>query len=95
MKIFARERSVRAIPRKEKTQLLRDEAAAVLRLMHKGVLREIYFNENHEAIIVLESRTRREARLILKALPLVKSGFIDFEVMELRPYTGFARLGNT
>jgi hypothetical protein len=91
MKILAREMPLRAIPRSGKSLLLRSEAAAVLRLMHKGIVREIYFNENHEAVLVLESHNRIEARSILKRLPLVKGGFIDFEIMELRPYTGFAR----
>jgi hypothetical protein len=32
------------------------------------------------------------AKTLLKELPLVKSGFIRFEIKELHPYKGFSRL---
>jgi len=33
-----------------------------------------------------------EAQLLLQSLPLVKEGLICFEVIPLKPYSGFARL---
>jgi hypothetical protein len=60
--------------------------------MRKEILREIYFNEDHEAVIVMESPNKANALAILRRLPLVRGGYISFEAMELKPYTGFARL---
>jgi hypothetical protein len=35
---------------------------------------------------------KTEAEKILSGLPLVKGGFISFQIKELHPYTGFSRL---
>jgi hypothetical protein len=59
-----------------------------------GTLREIYFSENQEAVLILECADKIVARQILDTLPLVKRGIIDFEIIELHPYTGFTRLMN-
>jgi hypothetical protein len=71
---------------------LKEEAKAVLDLKQKDILREIYFDENHCAVLMLECQDKTEAGKILSELPLVKSGFIRFEIKELHPYTGFSRL---
>lgn len=57
-----------------------------------GNLREIYFTENKNAVLVLECEDKIVAKQLLDNLPLVRKGIIDFEVMELQPYTGFSRL---
>ncbi len=55
-------------------------------------MREIYFDENHCAVLILECANKTEAEKIFSGLPLVKTGFIQFEIKELHPYTGFSRL---
>jgi hypothetical protein len=54
-------------------------------------LREIYFTQENDAVLILEVKDIPAAREILDALPLVKSGMIFFELTELRPYTGYER----
>lgn len=73
-------------------ELLKEEALAVFKLQQLGILREIYFNDNHCAVIILECINTIEAELLLDELPLVKNGYIKFQITELKPYTGFTRL---
>ena len=73
--------------------LLKAEARRVWELQQSGALREIYFNSNqHTAVLVLECASADEARRLLSGLPLVMAGLIEFEIVPLIPYDGFARL---
>ncbi len=92
MKILAIEREIRRVSWENSSELLREEAKHVYQLYLADNLREIYFNENKCAILILETQNMESAKKLLDNLPLVKSGMIEFEVMELRPYTGFDRL---
>jgi hypothetical protein len=38
---------------------------------------------------------KKAAREIIYSLPLVKNNKIRFEIMEIRPYTGYERIINT
>lgn len=72
---------------------LKAEAAHVYGLYQSGVLREIYFEQNGPAaVLVLECPGASDAREVLANLPLVRAGLIAFDVIPLVPYTGFARL---
>ena len=72
---------------------LESEAARVWELYQEGVIRELYFRQDRsEAVLMLECPDMRQAKEILASLPLVKAGLIGFEVMLLRPYSGFSRL---
>jgi predicted aconitase with swiveling domain len=55
-------------------------------------LREHYFNEEICAILVLECDSKIQAEALLAKLPLVAKNLIAFEIMELRPYTGYDRI---
>lgn len=92
MKILAIEREIKGVSWENSSELLREEAKHVYQLYLADILREIYFNENKCAILVLETQDMKCAKEVLDNLPLVKSGMIEFEIMELRPYTGFDRL---
>ena len=92
MKILAIEKNVGQIdPDKEKFTLT-EEAVTLYELYHEEIVREFYFNENHEAILVLEYSSVAACEEMLHELPLVKNGLTRFEVMEMRPYTGFERI---
>ncbi len=71
---------------------LKNESLKVLELYEKGVIREIYFDQFHCAILVLECKGLNEAENIINTLPLVINGLIHFEIRELSSYTGFSRL---
>jgi hypothetical protein len=92
MKILAIETELKKLNAKTDSEILKQEALAVLELQQKDILREIYFDENHCAVLMLECADKTEAGKILTGLPLVKNGFISFEIKELHPYTGFSRL---
>ena len=92
MKILAIETELKKLSANSDKEILKDEARAVVELQQKDILREIYFDENHCAVLMLECANKTEAVKILSELPLVKNRFIQFEIKELHPYTGFSRL---
>ncbi len=94
MKILALEKEVDGVDWGNLDEVLKQEALQVYQLQKSGIIREIYFNQNHCAVIILECDNTTIALNILKALPLVKNGLIDFEVMSLNPYNGFDRIIN-
>ena len=92
MKILALEKEIEGLEWENPEDLLKDEAQHVYHLYLSGSLREIYFTESKNAILVMEAEDKNAAIKLLDTLPLVKSGKIKFEVMELRPYTGYERI---
>lgn len=94
MKILALEREVPGVTDEPFTsEILAEEARAAWELYQAGILRELYFRaDRQEAVLVLESPSVEEARRRLTGLPLVRAGLIDFDLVPLAPYPGFARL---
>lgn len=92
MKILAIENEIEGVEWGNSEDLLKDEAQHVYNLYLSDSLREIYFTENKNAILMMETEDKKTAIKLLDTLPLVKSGKIKFEVMELRPYTGYERI---
>jgi muconolactone delta-isomerase len=74
-------------------ELLAAEARRAWELHQAGVVRELYFRaDNPAAVLVLECPNLDEAGEALASLPLVEAGLIQFDVIPLRAYPGFARL---
>jgi hypothetical protein len=93
MKILALERETPGHTGEDFVPHLKAEAKRVWALHQEGVIRELYFRaDRSEAILVLECADLEKARAALGSLPLVRAGLIDFELIPLRPYPGFARL---
>ena len=92
MKILAIENEMEGVEWDNLGDLLKDEAQHVYNLYLSDSLREIYFTENKNAILMMETEDKKAAIKLLDTLPLVKAGKIRFEVMELRPYTGYERI---
>ena len=92
MKILAIENEIEGVEWKGLENLLKEEAQHVYKLYLSNSLREIYFTEDKNAVLVLETDDRVSAIKLLDTLPLVKSGKIKFKVLELRPYTGYDRI---
>lgn len=92
MKLLAIEKETNVVNWDEENETLINESYQVYHLFQEGIIRDIYFTETENAVIVLECASREEAIIVLETLPLVKAGLISFEVMELRPYTGFDRI---
>lgn len=73
--------------------LFEREARRAWELTQSGVFREMYFMRDRPlAVIILEVDSVEAAKKALDSLPLVKEKIIDFDVMPLVPYPGFARL---
>jgi len=94
MKILAIEKELKSVDWKTESQTLLEEAKAAYQLILSGNLREIYFSENKHAVLILECENKIAAKQLLDKLPLAQKGIIDFEIMELQPYTGLSRLMN-
>ena len=92
MKILAMETEIPGVNWNGAAALLKDEARHVYELYLSGALREIWFTEAHDAVIMLECTDLDEAERLLGDLPLVRDGLIRFALHELRPYDGYARL---
>jgi len=92
MKLLAIEKELTQVNWNEENEILINEAYRVYQLFQDGIIREIYFNENENAVIVMECASKDEAQQYIGTLPLVQAGLISFEIMELHPYTGFSRI---
>ncbi len=92
MKILAIEKEKPGQASKDFAPYLNAEAKHVYDLQQKGIVREIYFNQHYQAVLILECESIQATEELLKDFPLVKNDLITFELMELSPYTGFSRL---
>ncbi|MBN1182559.1 MAG: hypothetical protein JXB49_09755 [Bacteroidales bacterium] len=92
MKILAIEKEHEGVELKNEESTLKQEAHRVYELYLSGFLREIYFNEEHCAVLILECKDKEEAIELLNTLPLVNQGMIEFEVTVLTPYSGYRRI---
>lgn len=93
MKVLALEVEKKGLSKENFKPFLEQEAAMFWEFKQKDIIREIYFNANtHCAVIILEAPSDSHASEILKHLPLVRKGLIDFDLIPLSPYDGFSRL---
>lgn len=92
MKFLAIEIEKEGLSTKDFQPHLRNESIKVLELYERGIIREIYFDQYHCAVLILECQSITDAEKVLNELPLVSNGLITFNIRELMPYTGFSRL---
>ena len=92
MKILAIEKEMSGIKDSDYEPFLEAEARKAWELYQQGLIRELYFTDDHCAVLVLEARDKAHAREIVEQLPLVQQKLIDFELLALTAYPGFARL---
>jgi len=93
MKVLAIEKELDKKSADDMKPLLAKEARRAWELYQSGVFREIYFAQDRPlAIVIMEADGVEDAKKALATLPLVEAGYIDFDVMPLAPYPGFARL---
>ena len=93
MKILAIEKELGKNRVDDMTRLMEKEARRAWELYQSGIFREIYFAQDRPlAIIIIEAESVDDAKKALATLPLVEAGYIDFDVVPLAPYPGFARL---
>jgi hypothetical protein len=59
MKLLALETELKNIEEDIKSALLKEEAKVVFELQSNGLIKEIYFNEEHCAVIILECESMK------------------------------------
>lgn len=92
MKILAIEKETPGGDADEFKAFGKAEAAKIWQLIKDGFVREIHFDQHHNAVILLECNDLPHASEILNELPFVKNNLISFQLYQLDPYTGFDRL---
>lgn len=92
MKILAIEKEIPGVVSADYQPWLEPEALKAWELHQAGFIRELYFTDDHCAVLVLEARDKTHAREIIDQLPLVQQKLIDFDLLALQAYPGFARL---
>lgn len=92
MKILAIEKEMPGIVDSDYLPHLESEARKAYELQQQGLIRELYFTDDHCAVLMLEARDKAHAREIVNQLPLVQHKLIDFDLLALVAYPGFARL---
>ncbi len=94
MRILAIERPVAGVTGDQFTpQIAAAEARRAWELHQSGLIRELYFHASEPmSVLALECAGTAEADAVLASLPMVAAGLIEFEVLPLRAYPGFARL---
>ena len=65
MKLLAIENEEEGLTAEDFKPYLEKEAKKVWELQQKGIIREIYFNDNRNAVIILECKNSSEAKIIL------------------------------
>lgn len=92
MKILAIEKELPGVSSADYQPWLKPEARKAWELHQEGLIRELYFTDDHCAVLMLEARDKAHAREIIDQLPLVQQKLIDFDLLALNAYPGFARL---
>ncbi|MBZ0200630.1 MAG: hypothetical protein K8H86_12235 [Ignavibacteriaceae bacterium] len=93
MKILAIEKEISDLTFKKMTPYLKEESVRAWELFKNGFIREMYFRQDKSTVVLmLEAESKEEAEKIMQTLPLVKNGFIEFDLIPLRAYDGFERL---
>lgn len=93
MKIIALEQEIPTVESGDFARFSQDEARQAWKLQQAGFIREIYFRADQNcAVLILEAESVERAHRQLQALPLVKNGLIQFELIPLKAYPGFERL---
>ncbi len=93
MKILAFERELPTADPAQFQAQSRAEALQAWALYQSGVVRELYFRaDQNTAVLVLECPTLEEAAAVLATLPFVQHNLIAFDLVPLKPYSGFQRL---
>jgi 5-methylthioribose kinase len=92
MKILAIEKENEITDWTREKETLEQEASHVYKAYLSGFVREIYFNEHKNAVLILECDSIEKARELLDGFPLVSKKLVSFELMQLAPYSGYLRL---
>jgi hypothetical protein len=87
MRILALDRIVPNASLEKMKPLFRQEAQCAYELYKSGRIRELFFRTDRPgAAMLLECESTADARSLLDALPLVRAGLVEFELIPLGPF---------
>jgi len=93
MQILALSRRLPGVTAEQLSPLAQVESMAALALMEAGTIRSVHMcPERPGSMIVLECESLDEARAVLRRLPMVSAGLLDFDLSRMLPYTGYKAL---
>jgi len=92
MHILAIERELAARLPPGAAETLRAEIAGLWDLHKRGLVRELWAASDGRAVLLLEAANAADATRQLATLPMVRTGRVEFTVLELRPYAALERL---
>lgn len=97
MKILVLPKPVEGVRRETMEQHAAEEISAVWNLYAQGICREFYGRtaEPGRVVLMLECASVEAANDALATLPFARLRLIDFDVIPLAPFLGFARLFQT
>lgn len=91
MKILAIEKENEGTDWTREKETLEQEALHVYKAYLSGYVREVYFNERKNAVLIMECESLEKANEVLDSFPLVTKKLVSFELMQLEPYSGYLR----
>src|SRR5258708_40238314 len=94
MKILVMPKPIEGVSREEMLQHAADEIQSVWELYAQGICREFYprANEPERIVLMFESASVEAAKEALATLPFAQLHLIDFDLIQLAPFTGLTRL---
>jgi hypothetical protein len=93
MKIIAIEKELGNARTIDFRKYAKAEAKALWKFYIDDIVREFYFRKEKKlAVLILEVKSKVEAKKALSRLPYVSKKLIEFELIPLRAYPGFQRL---
>mgnify|MGYP001372602898 CR=1 FL=1 len=67
-----------------------EEAKIAIDLFKQEFIRELYSIKGGKgACMIIEAKSEDEIRSKLNILPFVKNNYLDIDILEVKPYTGF------
>ena len=90
MKFFVVGKRKDNIKKENFEEFLDEEASVAIQLFKEEFIRELYSIKGGKgACMVIEALNENEVIQKLKALPFVSKGYLDLDIIEVKPYRGF------
>ncbi len=91
MKFFVIGKRKENIEQDKFTEFADEEARKAITLFKEEFIRELYSIKGGKgACMIVEANSEEEILLKLSDLPFVKNNYLDIDIIEVKPYRGFA-----
>ena len=91
MKFFVIAKRKNNIEQEKFAEFADEEAKKAIALFKEEFIRELYSIKGGKgACMILEASTEEEILKKLSDLPFVKNNYLDIDIIEVKPYRGFA-----